>query len=240
MTTKFMPSVGVIFITTFIWLFAGVSLSFGYVGFVVVQEDFDNKIWVDKVSFNTSNNIWYYIVKGKEYSGKRDDIAFYTPYGEIKEIDSSRAVIYNIDETPGWGVKFGSNEDCQWEVSREPFIAETKETVSLCHIEVTEGYNFDVANYINRISYDIFEDSWIVSMDSGDVRSCNRKTSSIWLSLLGGYLDVNVDDEIGQILILSDDNKTPLAIGETKNGWIFTETAPQPFTPHENGYDDGL
>ena len=27
------------------------------------QEDFDNKIWVDKVSFNTSNNIWYYIVK---------------------------------------------------------------------------------------------------------------------------------------------------------------------------------
>lgn len=238
MTTKLMPFVCLLFITTFIWLLVGWSLSFGYVGFVVVQEDFDNKIWVDKASFNTSNNIWYYTVKGKEYSGKRDDIAFYTPYGEIIEIDSSRAVIYNVDETPGWGVSFGSNEDSQWELSRVSLLGDTKETISLCNIDVDKRSQFSASNYINSVAYDIFEDSWIISLDSGHTRVCERKYTTIYL-MLGGTLDINVNNEVGQILILSRDGATSLGIGETQNRWVFTETAPQPFTPNENGYDDG-
>ena len=239
MTTKFVPFVGVLFITTFIWLFVGWSFSFGYVGFVAVQEDFDNKIWVDKVFFNTSNNRWYYTVQGKEYSAKRDDIAFCTPYGEILKIDSSRVLIYNIDETPGWGVSFGSNEDSQWDISRVSFLGDTKEKISLCKIDVGKGAQFSAPNHINRVAYDIFEDSWIVSLDSGHTRICEREYTTIHL-MLGGTLDINLNDEVGQILILSRDGATPLGIGETQNGWVFTETAPQPFTPPENGYDDGL
>lgn len=239
MTTRMKPFVGVLFITTFIWLFAGWSFSFGYVGFVVVQEDYDNKIWVEKAFFNTSNNRWFYTVSGNEYNGKRDDIAFYTPYGEILEIDSSRVLIYNIDQTPGWGVSFSSNEDSQWEISRVSFSGDTKEKISLCNIDVDKGAQFSASNHINRVAYDIFDDIWIVSLDSGHTRTCEREYTTIHL-ILGGTLDINVNDKVGQILILSRDGTTPLGIGETRNGWVFTETAPQPFIPPENGYDNGL